>query len=277
MVSVHKLGWLAEDYGAVGNGSTDDAGAFAALVDGMKTRLTGENMQHVALRPKVYRVNSPISLDASGLQFLGHNVIGTVLEAGPSFPAGSPLIEVLADSGNTQLSDVRISNLTLRRVNADGPLVRFGGALCCYLDHCILGACNAYVVINKPGTAANLNIALSYLDCVGAPATGIDATSVDALRVVESKIKCAGASAKGINLTTGDTCSAEQVIFENCGNAPLFLRTNATNFLFMGGGRIGSITRWIDSDSSCSGNIYGRRWTTNPPAGTWNMHGPLDN
>jgi hypothetical protein len=76
---------------------------------------------------------------------------------------------------------------------------------------------------------------------------------------------------------TGDHRSAEEVLFENCGNAPLHLRTNVTNFLFMGGGRLSSITRWIDCDSSCTGNVYGRRYTTNPPSGTWDMHGPLDN
>jgi hypothetical protein len=274
---VHKLGWLAEDYGAVGNGSTDDAGAFSALVTGMKTRLVAHGQQHAALRPKVYRVNSPIVLDASGLQVHGHNRVGTVIEAGPSFPAGSPLIDVKSSDGNTQLKDVQIGNVTLRRVNADGPLVRFGGVLACGLHNCILGVSSSYVTIYKPGTATNLHITLSMLDCVGAPATGISAASVDALRVVQCKIKCVGAGANGLDLTSGEHCSAEQVLFENCGNAPIRLRTNATNFLFMGGGRIGSITRWIDADSSCSGNVYGRRWTTNPPAGTWDMHGPLDN
>lgn len=278
MVAVHTLGWLAEDYGAVGNGATDDAAAFAGLVSGMKTRLAGQVQQHVALRPKVYRVNSPVTLDASGLQIRGHNAVETVLEAGPSFPAGSPLIEVRSNDGNTQLRDIVISNLTLRRVNADGPLVRFGGCLNCRIDNAILGACNKYVEIHKPGNAANLSIILTYLDCIGAPATGVLAASVDALRVVECKLKCAGAGANGLDITTGDHCAAEHVLFEDCGNAPIKLRNNVTHFLFLGGGRTGTTpTKWIDSDSSCTGVAFGRRWSTNTPLGTWHMHGPLDN
>jgi Pectate lyase superfamily protein len=274
---VHKLGWLLEDYGGVGDGSTDNASAFSALITGMKTRTTAHGQQHVALRPKVYRTNSPIVLDASGLQLHGHNVVGSVIEAGPSFPAGSPLISVIANSGNTQLTDIEIGGLTLRRVNADGPLIRFSGCKACAVTNCILAACNTYISITKPGSAANLHIVLTGLDCTGAPATGIQAASVDALRVADCKIKCAGASANGIDITTGDHCSARNVLFENCGNAPIKLRTNVTNFLFLGGGRVGSITRWIDDDTSCSGNSVGRRWTTNPPTGTWDLFGPLDN
>jgi hypothetical protein len=243
----------------------------------MKTRTTAHGQQSVHLRSKVYRVNSPIVLDASGLQLHGHNVVGSVIEAGPSFPAGQPLINVVANVGNTQLIDIEIGNLTLRRVNADGPLVRFSGCKACAITNCILGACNPYVSITKPGSAANLHIVLTMLDCAGAPATGIQAASVDALRVADCKIKCAGGGANGIDITTGDHCSARNILFENCGNAPIKLRTNVTNFLFLGGGRVGSITRWIDDDTSCSGNSVGRRWTTNPPTGTWDLFGPLDN
>jgi Pectate lyase superfamily protein len=158
---VHKLGWLVEDYGALGNGSTDDAAAFAALIGGMKTRTTAHGQQSVHLRSKVYRVNSPIVLDASGLQLHGHNVVGSVIEAGPSFPAGQPLINVVANVGNTQLTDIEIGNLTLRRVNADGPLVRFSGCKVCAVTNCILGACNTYVAITKPGSSANLHLVLT--------------------------------------------------------------------------------------------------------------------
>lgn len=274
---VHKLGWLVEDYGAAGDGSTDDAAAFDNLIEGMKTRTVAHGQQAVQLRAKTYRVNSPIVLDASGLQFHGHNVVGSVIEAGPSFPAGSPLIDVVISGGNTQVQDIEIGNLTLRRTNADGPLVRFRGAKACAVTNCILGVCNTYVVIDKPGSAANLHIVLTMLDCIGAPATGVSATSVDSLRVADSKIKCAGAGANGLSITTGDHCSAQNVLFENCGNAPIRLRTSATNFLFFQGGRVGSITSWIDADTSCSGNSVGRRWTTNPPDGTWDLFGPLDN
>jgi hypothetical protein len=273
----HKLGWLVEDYGAAGNGSTDDAAAFAGLVTGMKTRVATHIQQHVALRPKVYRTNSTILLDTSGLQIHGHNPIGTVIEAGPSFPAGQPLIRVIANSGNTQLTDIEIGNLTLRRVNANGPLVRFSGCKACALTNLILGACNLYVSITKPGSAANLHIVLADLDCTGTPATGIQASAVDSLRVVDSKIKCAGAGANGLDITTGDHCSARNVLFENCGNALIRLRTKVTNFMFWGGGRHGTSGKWIDDDSTCNGNVVGRRWTTNPSVGTWDMFGPLQN
>jgi hypothetical protein len=273
----HTLGWLVESYGAVADGSSDCAPAFNALVAGMITRLsTDTTQQHVALRPKVYRINTPIVINASGLQFHGHNRVGSIIEGSPSFPAGSPLIDVVAGGGNTQLRDIHIGNITLRRTGTtslNGPLIRLSGMLCATVSNCILGACGTgpYITVTKPGTAANLMVHLRGLDCTGAPTTGILANQCDALHVVDCKIK---AATTGLSITTGGNCSAERVIFQDCGTA-ISLATTVTNFMFIGGGRQGAVTTWIASDSSCSGHIVGRRLTTAPP-GQWDMMGPLD-
>lgn len=273
----HKLGWLVEDYGAVGNGSTDDSGAFNALVSGMGTWIADTQRQVCNLRPRTYAVSSTITVNQSGICFEGQDRVGSVIHGTASLGASAPVIDVVSNSGNTQVLNFELNNLRVSRANP-GPLVRMRGVIAPILASVVLSNGAPYVIVDKPGTAINRHILLDHVDCIGGQAAvGIDCTSVDALRVHHCRIACNGAGSIMVRVNGGAQPSLMGVGGINFATY-LHVRSTTKLVKLYGGWKDTAVfTRWIDSESSTRGVWFGRKITTNVPSGTWGMFGPIHN
>jgi hypothetical protein len=107
-----------EDWGARGDGSTNDAAAFTDMIEYL-TALAEPAIVHLA--PRSYRLGSAITVNAlTGLHFAGADIGATIFEinhAGTGFDLTGAA------------TDVSFSNLTFKRLSGSGDAVQLGSSV----------------------------------------------------------------------------------------------------------------------------------------------------
>lgn len=105
--SILEDGLYVRDYGAVGDGSTDDATAIQSAIDAALTQ-----SKALYFDAKTYLINTELSVKGSNLVILGEGISRTTIKAGASVRA---VLRLGVDSGEsgTEANSTRITGMTI--------------------------------------------------------------------------------------------------------------------------------------------------------------------
>jgi hypothetical protein len=266
--------WQPRNYGAAGDGATDDAPAFDALFTAMAAKTATLKRQRCDLQPLTYVVNAPIVISESGLGLIGQ--YGAKIKASASFPAGQPVIDVVKSSGNAQIKDVRLSDFAIERVNKNGPAVRVRAGLCANLDHLRVSNCDPYFVFDSPGSAETESCYVQSCECLGGASLCVDVGQVGGSAthgVALMHSEFVGSNAAGSIGARYRNGSWGYVHFCDFLTVKTVVQVaSQSNFCWWGPRSEGSSGHtWLSSDAGSTGTVSGRSITAS--AGTWGVLG----
>lgn len=117
---------IPETYGAVGNGVADDGPALQAALTALASTTGIDGVRTLQLgRGKRYLTNQTINVSptaSNSLKIVGAGVLldGSTIIAGPSLPAGAPVVRVQAGTGIDSIVDVHLEAFRIDPYESEG-------------------------------------------------------------------------------------------------------------------------------------------------------------